>query len=508
MKDWTILVVDEEADSRRHVAETLRSAGYDVREAEDGTAALSAIRAQPPDLVALDLALTSIDPNRLIQTLVQKDPEAIILVTTRQQETPDQVRSFQADDFLQKPVDASELLDRVKRLMTRQAIYRTFRLVGKNDRFVEAVEQAIQIAPTQIQVLLTGESGTGKDIIARAIHQYSPRRDAPFVPVNCGAIAEGIIESELFGHERGSFTGATGRREGYFEQANGGTIFLDELGEMPLATQIKLLRVLEQQEFLRVGGTKPIRTDVRLIAATNKDLHEAIRNGSFRSDLYFRLNAVSINLPALRERKDDIPRLIHHFVSDAVQKHKTHFAGFTDDALTLLRSYDWPGNIRELRNVIETLVVTAQGRRVRPADLPTMIYGSPGFNRALPVPVNRNREDLEREMLYKILWEIRTSLDELPTRVVEALRGNGPRPLPERFVIPAEDRVNIQPEEAALIDLRDQREAPLSMDTWEREAIRQALDRNQGHRESAARDLGIGERTLYRKIKKYGLDGA
>lgn len=508
MKDWTILVVDEEADSRRHVAETLRSAGYAVREAGDGTAALAAIREQHPDLVALDLALTSIDPNRLIRTLVQKDPEAVILVTTRQRETPEQVRNFQADDFLQKPVDASELLDKVKRLMTRQAVYRAFRLVGKNDRFVEALEKAIQIAPTQIQVLLTGESGTGKDIVARAIHEYSPRRDAPFIPVNCGAIAEGVIESELFGHERGAFTGATGRREGFFKQADGGTIFLDELGEMPLATQVKLLRVLEQQEFLRVGGSQPIRTDVRLIAATNKDLHEAIRNGTFRSDLYFRLNAVNIHLPALRERKDDIPRLIHHFVSDAVQKHKTPFAGFTDDALTLLGSYYWPGNIRELRNVIETVVVTAQGRKVRPEDLPTMIYGSPGFNRALPVPINRNRDELEREMLYKILWEIRTSLDELPTRVVDALRGTSLRPLPERFVIPADDRVNIQRDENSLIEPLHYREAPLSIDAWEREAIRQALDRHQGHREKAAQDLGIGERTLYRKIKKYGLDDA
>lgn len=503
MKDWTILVVDEETDSRIYAAETLRADGYMVRDVGDGVSALQAVRENPPDLVILDLALTGTDSDRLMKILIHKNPETDIIVTTRQQEIPRQVRSFEASDYLRKPVDASELLSMVRRLQLRQQFYRQFQLVGKDEKLVEVMEKTLQIAPTQIQVLITGESGTGKDVIARAIHYYSPRRNEPFIPVNCGAIAEGVLESELFGHERGAFTGATGRREGYFEQANGGTIFLDELGEMPLSTQVKLLRVLEQQEFFRVGGTRPVRTDVRIITATNKDLHTEMRNGRFRSDLYFRLNAVSIHLPALRERRHDLPRLIRHFVQEATQKHRVEFGGFDDDATALMETYDWPGNIRELRNVIETLVVTSQGKKVGVEALPASIHAPPAFNRALPVTLNRNREDLEREMLYKILWEIRTSLDELPDRVVEALHHHTPRALPERFVIPDEGRVQIPSGELTPVEPAP---APRSMDAWERDAIKQALERRRGHREKAARDLGIGERTLYRKIKKYGLE--
>jgi DNA-binding NtrC family response regulator len=496
-------VVDEETDSRRHAAEVLASEGYDVREAADGADALRAARERLPDLVILDLALTRSDPDRLIKSFTHKNPDIDVLVTTRQRQVPEQVRAFEAGDYLQKPVDASELLAKVRRLEVRQQFYRQFQFIGKNEKIIEVMEKVLQIAPTQIQVLVTGESGTGKDVIARALHHYSPRRDGPFIPVNCGAIAEGVLESELFGHERGAFTGATNRREGYFEQANGGTVFLDEVGEMPLATQVKLLRVLEQQTFLRVGGTRPVHTDVRIIAATNKDLHEAIRHGTFRSDLYFRLNAVNIHLPALRERRDDILRLIRHFVAEAAQKHRIRFAGFTDEVLTWLVEYDWPGNIRELRNIVETLVVTSQGRKVQAGDLPTPIYAPPVLNRSLPVSLNRSREDLEREMLYKILWEIRTMLSELPVRVVEALSGHTPRSLPERFLIPEEDHIQIQSDDLTPVETAPE---PRSMEAWEKEAIARALERHRGHREKAARELGIGERTLYRKIKKYGLD--
>lgn len=503
-KNCVIVVVDEEKDSRRHVAETLQTAGYSVYEVENGVSALQAVRTYTPDIVLLDLALTTADPDRLIKTLTHKYPDIEIVVTTRQREIPDAVRRFEAGDYLGKPVDAEELLSLIRRLKVRLQFYRQFQWIGRDEKLVEVMEKVLQIAPTQIQVLLTGESGTGKDVAARAIHYYSPRRKGPFIPVNCGALAEGVLESELFGHERGAFTGATGRRQGYFEQADRGTIFLDELAEMPLSTQVKLLRVLEQQEFLRVGGTQPVRTDVRIVAATHRDLHEEMRNGRFRSDLYFRLNAVSIHLPTLRERRQDIPRLVRHFALEAARKHKVAFAGFTDETLALMEAANWPGNIRELRNTVETLVVTSQGEKVRVEDLPLSVYTPPSFNRSLPVTLNRNREDLEREMLYKILWEIRTSLDELPDRVVAALHGYTPRSLPERFVIPEEGSVQIQPiEPSSGVEGQGN---PKSMDVWEKEAIRHALERRHGHREKAARDVGIGERTLYRKIKKYGLE--
>ena len=518
MEGRKILVVDGEADSRRHAARILRDGGYDVRETGAAAEALSAMRKDPPDAVLVDLALNDADPERLIRTISGKYPDTDIVLTTRQRKAPGQYRRLDVSDYIEKPADAGEMLTKMRMLDLRREFHRRFHLVGRDERFIAAMESVLQVAPTGIQVLLTGESGTGKEGFARSIHHYSDRRDRPFIPINCGAIAEGVLESELFGHEKGAFTDAKSQRKGFFEQADGGTLLLDEIGDMPRSTQVKLLRVLEQQEFTRVGGSTPVRTDVRLIASTNRDLAEDIRDGTFRQDLYYRLNAVNIHLPALRERREDIPRLIHHFVRAAEEKHRVSAPVFTEEALATLSDYEWPGNIRELRHLVETLVVTSGKSRIEAEDLPDAIYTPPMANRALPVPQHRNPEDMDREMFYKILWQILTAIHELPSKISSALGDRSTEELPDRFQLPAprEGEQDIAPppehegqnfDRPAVVVSRDGELDHLrSMEDWEREAIRRALERHGGHRGRAAQELGISERSIYRKIRDYGLD--
>ncbi len=528
MEGRSILVVDGETDSRRQAASILRNAGYDVSETGTAAEALRAARKDPPDIVLVDLALSDADPEQLIRTLSAKHPDTDIMLTTRQHEPPRQYRQLDVSDYIEKPVDAEELLTKTRMLDLRREFQQRFQLLGKHERFIAAMESVLQVAPTGIQVLLTGESGTGKEGFARAIHHYSDRHDGPFIPINCGAIAEGVLESELFGHEKGAFTDAKGQRKGYFEQAHGGTLLLDEIGDMPRSTQVKLLRVLEQQEFIRVGGSTPVKTDVRLIASTNRDLSENIQDGTFRQDLYYRLNAVHIHLPALRERRDDIPRLISHFIRHAPVKPGASPPVFTEEALAALSDYEWPGNIRELRHLVESLVVTSGKARVDAEDLPDRIYTPPMANRALPVPQNRNPQDMDREMFYKILWQILTAVHELPSKISAAL-GRGPEPLPDRFQLqppvdavqdvetPNDDAVQdvetpnddagpgfVRP--AVVVTADDGLDRLRSMEDWEREAIRRALERNAGHRGKAAQELGISERSIYRKIRDFGLD--
>ncbi len=517
MEDRTILVVDGETDSRRHAARILRDAGYAVRETGAAAEALSEMRKDPPDVALVDLALSQADPDRLIRTMSGKYPDTDIILTTRQRQPPRQYRQLDISDYIEKPVDAGELLTKMRMLDLRRSFHRRFQLVGSNERFIAAMESVLQVAPTDIQVLLTGESGTGKEGFSRAIHHYSDRRDGPFIPINCAAIAEGVLESELFGHEKGAFTDAKGRRKGYFEQADGGTLLLDEIGDMPRSTQVKLLRVLEQQEFIRVGGSTPVKTDVRLIASTNRDLAGEIRAGTFRQDLYYRLNAVHIHLPALRERRDDIPRLINHFIREVGNRGQAGGAlpVFTDEALASLANYEWPGNIRELRNLVERLLVTSGKSRIEADDLPDTIYTPSVSNRTLPVPQHRNPEDMDREMFYKILWQILTAIQELPAKISAAFGASGapggnPDQLPERFQLPAASETsetghNLQPP-TVVISGDDDLDRLRTMDDWEREAIRRTLERNGGHRGKAAQELGISERSIYRKIRDYGLE--
>ncbi|HUI10934.1 MAG TPA: sigma 54-interacting transcriptional regulator [Bacteroidota bacterium] len=361
-------------------------------------------------------------------------------------------------------------------------------IAGESMQMRKIAEVVEQVAPTDITVLITGESGVGKEVIAKAIHAESRRSARPMITVNSGAIPEGIIESELFGHERGSFTGASDQRKGYFELADGGTLFLDEIGELPLGSQVKFLRVLENGEFLRVGSSTPRRVNVRVIAATNRDLETAVRHGSFRADLFFRLRSVNIAVPPLRERPDDIPFFFRLFADDVARKNGVPFHGIADAAMDVLRSYRWPGNVRELRNTVESMIVLEKGkyleaedvRRYLPPDAPPS-----GEERLLPVPVGRSVEQAERELILRALLELKGNIMELRAMLDE-----------QRQALDATKRTA----GGAVA------ESGMSLEEMEHRLIAEALSRSKGNRRMAARALNISERTLYRKIKEYHLE--
>jgi DNA-binding NtrC family response regulator len=345
-----------------------------------------------------------------------------------------------------------------------------------------------QVAPTEITVLVTGESGVGKEVIAKALHALSARASKSLVTVNCGAIPEGIIESELFGHERGSFTGASEQRKGYFELADGGTIFLDEIGELPLSAQVKFLRVMENGEFVRVGSSLPRRVNVRVIAATNKDLETEVRTGRFRADLYFRLRSVNILVPPLRTRPEDIAELVGHFAADLSARNAIPFAGFSPEALQLLIAYAWPGNVRELRNLVESLLVLGKGRIVTAEDVrPYLKERMSPDDRNLPVPLAKSVEQAERELILRALLDIKGNLLEVRQEIAQLGRSlETARQERDPMAVAENNR-------------------SLTLEEMERKMIVEALERYQGNRRSAARALNISERTLYRKIKEYGL---
>ena len=356
------------------------------------------------------------------------------------------------------------------------------RIVGSSVEMQEIISVVRQVAPTDITVLITGESGVGKEVIAQAIHTASLRSNKPLVTVNSGAIPEGIIESELFGHERGSFTGASEQRKGYFELADGGTIFLDEIGELPLQAQVKFLRVLENREYLRVGSSAPRKVDVRVIAATNKDLEAEVRNGTFRADLYFRLRSVNIHVPPLRKRPDDIPALFETFVTELAARNNIRFEGISAEAMDILRSYHWPGNVRELRNVVESILILERGRYVDAQVIRRYLKGQgSGENRNLPVPISRNVEQAERELILRALLDIKGNLVDLRNLVTGQINDSSRFP-----------RTEAVEQTYSLVDM-------------ERKMIGDALQRFSNNRRLAARALKISERTLYRKIKEYGL---
>ncbi|MEO8167155.1 MAG: sigma 54-interacting transcriptional regulator [bacterium] len=363
-------------------------------------------------------------------------------------------------------------------------------IIGDSVEIKKIVEVVQQVAPTDITVLITGESGVGKEIIAKAIHAASQRNKKQLITVNCGAIPEGIIESELFGHERGSFTGASGERKGYFELADNGTVFLDEIGEMPLSAQVKILRLLENGEFLRVGSSVPRRVNVRIIAATNKNLENEVRNNNFRSDLYFRLRSVNIAIPPLRQRTEDIPVLFKAFTDEFSAKNSVKFGGISDEAMQSLRSYYWPGNVRELRNVVESMLVLESGKYLQADDVRKYLKdsGQPGTsNRNLPAITGKTVEQAERELILRALLEIKADIVDLKNALSDQ----------------ASALINTQhPPDPMAINA----DTSLSMNEMEHKLIAEALQRFKGNRRAAARALNISERTLYRKIKEYHLE--
>ncbi len=408
-----------------------------------------------------------------------------------------------------------------------------FGIIGNSEGLNRAIDIAIQVAPTDLSVLITGESGVGKESFPQIIHQFSRRKHGQYIAVNCGAIPEGTIDSELFGHEKGSFTGAIGDRNGYFAEANGGTIFLDEVGELPLATQARLLRVLESGEYIKVGSSKVQKTDVRIVAATNVNLTAAIAEGRFREDLYYRLNTVPIKVPSLRERSNDIALLFRKFASDFAEKYRMPAIQLTEDAKAMLLSYPWPGNVRQLKNITEQISIIETNRDINAAILQTYLPAQIPENR-LPMLFGSKAGggktfESEREILYQVLFDMRRDVTELKKLVNTLMTERGGQPVaasstPSGMPYFSDGGYNLMPSHQSAInissvkhtansrmddDIQDTEEyveETLSLDEVEKEMIRKALERHHGRRKNAAKDLNISERTLYRKIKEYGLE--
>mgnify|MGYP002399690485 CR=1 FL=1 len=405
--------------------------------------------------------------------------------------------------------------------MDIQALKQRFGIIGNDPKLNRALEKAVQVAPTDISVLVTGESGVGKENIPKIIHSLSHRKHAKYIAVNCGAIPEGTIDSELFGHEKGSFTGAVGTRQGYFEEADGGTIFLDEVGELPLTTQVRLLRVLENGEFIKVGSSKMQKADVRIVAATNLNMAEAIKKGKFREDLYYRLSTIEINVPPLRDRKGDIHLLFRKFASDFAQKYTMPAIQLTDDAVQLLNRYHFQGNIRQLRNLAEQLSVIEKERVINGEKLKEYL---PHFESQLPSVISGKSSEFdyqaEREMMYNVILELRKEIDEVKKITVDLLHGkplsgNFSKTIPDMYhskteveekYIDLANKPNFDDEDVDFFeDVDDNPISNFTIQEQEIQMIKNSLNKHKGKRKLAAQELGISERTLYRKIKEYDL---
>ena len=415
-------------------------------------------------------------------------------------------------------------------MVSLQAIKQRFEIIGNSIGLNRALEKAIQVAPTDISLLVTGESGVGKEVIPKIAHQLSHRKHSKFIAVNCGAIPEGTIDSELFGHEKGAFTGATQTRAGYFEVADGGTIFLDEVGELPLTTQVRLLRVLENGEFIKVGSSKVQKTNVRIVAATNVNMQKAIEKNKFREDLYYRLSTVEINLPPLRERADDIHLLFRKFCADFAQKYSMPTIRLSDEAVSALRNYQWKGNIRQLKNIAEQLSVLEEDRSINVDVLTDYL---PKVNKNLPALISNKKKESdfnnEREILYKVLFDMKGDLNDLKKLTLELMQANNLSEFKknnEKLIDKVYNKDNFtEKDNIEIVEVQNKKTdelnkeftddfdyiqevkaiESLSIQDKELELIKKSLEKHKGKRKIAAKELGISERTLYRKIKQFNL---
>ena len=406
-----------------------------------------------------------------------------------------------------------------------QRVKQRYNVVGNCDALNRALDIALQVAPTDLSVLIVGESGVGKEIIPRIIHDNSPRKREKYFAVNCGSIPEGTIDSELFGHEKGSFTGAIGESDGYFGIANKGTIFLDEVGELPLATQAKLLRVLETGEYIRVGGQEVRKTDVRIVAATNVNMRKAVSEGKFREDLFYRLNTIPVQMPPLRDRGEDILLLFRLFAMQMAEKYRLPKITLTDDAKQIMLHYKWPGNVRQLKNITEQMSVLSEQREITADMLTDFIPRDPDSTQlAIIEKGGKHSYESERDILYQILYELRGNVSELrrdlntvrkqleETRALNGARGF--EPLPEKhdetMSVPSKHAVSGTSLSDGMVEFADAEEISepevLNLSDVGRQMVEKALERNNGNRKKAAQELGISDRTLYRRIKQYGLD--
>ncbi|UCG86823.1 MAG: sigma-54-dependent Fis family transcriptional regulator [Gemmatimonadota bacterium] len=503
-----ILITMDDLEAAVRSNAQLENAGFRtvIISSQDDSAKL--LRSEEPDLVLLTGALQESPATTLLRLARDRSISTLGLVEPTAPDSAELARRIGLTAWLRKPADPAEVAATVSQLVERRRLQTHTGILGESPAIQEVLVKIEQMAPVSSTVLVEGESGTGKELVAHAIHELSPRRDHPFIAVNCSALPETLLESELFGHEKGSFTGAAERRLGRFELAHRGTLFLDEVGEMPLTTQVKLLRVLESRAFFRVGGSESIRTDVRVIAATNRSLKEQVSLGEFRDDLFYRLNVLYVYLPPLRERKGDIPILIRHFVTELSETHARPFPGISPGAMEILVNADWPGNVRQLRNLIDSMFVLAPDREVRGSDIPADIRE--GGTRLLPMRVPQQRREVqgkELEFIFRSLVELKLQVEDLRRRVEEAPARVGVidvgRAQPAEYeeihaVVPEPELESLQVKEEEVVY-----KAGMTMADVERAAIEAALRETEGNRRQAAERLGIGERTLYRKLKDY-----
>jgi DNA-binding NtrC family response regulator len=501
-----ILITMDDLETAVRTNAALEAAGFSTTMFSSVDDARGSIRRENPDLVILTGAVHDPHAQQLAALAHDAEISTLALLEPTDSERTERVERLRATEVMTKPVLPDDVVATTRRLIERRRLQERTGIVGESAPIQEVLVKIEQMAPVSSTVLIQGESGSGKELVAKALHDLSPRRGEAFITVNCAALPETLLESELFGHEKGAFTGAAERRLGRFELADGGTIFLDEIGEIPLSTQVKLLRVLESRSFFRVGGTQPIKVSVRVIAATNRPLRDAVALGEFRDDLYYRLNVLNIYLPPLRERRGDIPILVRRFIREFAKTHDRQFRGIAPEALQRLVNAPWPGNVRQLRNLIESMVVLAPGSEIRAADIPADVLEGPGT--LVPMRLMQQAGQggsgaaglQELEFILRSLVDLRLQIEELrrrlddhPQRVqvidlgahaqisdVAEVDGDGPQPVLYR--------------------------SGMTMAEVEKATIDAALQEYKGNRRRAAEVLGIGERTLYRKIKAYHLE--
>lgn len=484
---WTLVQNEEIIAALKEAAQTI---GAQLRFFSDVASILAEPEPASGEIIALEAAGAQSNYIAVIKR-IQKNfffLDCIVFGPPKSEEELDRERELGVDRYFSLPLDKEEFTVMLAETAALRTVKSAARIVGRSAAINEMLSTVLQVAPTDVPVLIEGESGSGKELTAHAIHLMSRRRDKPFEAVNCGAFAEGVLESELFGHERGSFTGAISRRQGLFERINKGTLFLDEVGEMTLNMQVKLLRVIETGEFMRVGGTERLRTDVRIIAATNRELESSVERREFRKDLYYRLKVVRIFIPPLRARPEDIPLLANYFLAQSSRRLGKRLRGIEKEGMDRLVNYPWPGNVRELSNVIDNLTIMSQEGTIRAEEIDKRLKEGSGSGTLsdLPVHVRKTREELERELILNSIISLHNDVREI-LRLLKGQIGSSQDTWKSR----------------AYVEVAE--EEPRSLEKLEREAIKEALAANAGNRRKAAKQLGISERTLYRRIQEYGL---